>query len=167
MKITRFAAVLATLSAFAALAFPSINPMACGPSGAGCSKHGGQATQTTAPAADAVSYTCPMHPDVTSNKPGKCSKCGMFLEAKAAEKTVYTCSMCPSVKSDKPGKCPECGMNLEKKTEKVQYEYYCSMCPGEVSNKPGSCSKCGMHLEARPKAAAPAKPADPHAGHGH
>jgi membrane fusion protein, copper/silver efflux system len=26
-----------------------------------------------------VVYACPMHPEVTSDKPGKCSKCGMFL----------------------------------------------------------------------------------------
>ena len=25
-------------------------------------------------------YHCPMHPEVTSDKPGKCSKCGMNLE---------------------------------------------------------------------------------------
>ncbi len=24
-------------------------------------------------------YTCEMHPDVTSNQPGKCPKCGMVL----------------------------------------------------------------------------------------
>ena len=27
-------------------------------------------------------YACPMHPDVTSDKPGKCSKCGMELVKK-------------------------------------------------------------------------------------
>jgi YHS domain-containing protein/ssDNA-binding Zn-finger/Zn-ribbon topoisomerase 1 len=27
-------------------------------------------------------YTCPMHPDVRSDKPGKCSKCGMDLQKK-------------------------------------------------------------------------------------
>ncbi|MEO8772260.1 MAG: DUF6799 domain-containing protein [Ferruginibacter sp.] len=27
----------------------------------------------------AVSYTCPMHPEVISDKPGKCPKCGMAL----------------------------------------------------------------------------------------
>lgn len=27
-------------------------------------------------------YTCPMHPEVKSDKPGKCSKCGMNLEKK-------------------------------------------------------------------------------------
>ena len=26
-----------------------------------------------------VKYTCPMHPDYVSNKPGKCPKCGMTL----------------------------------------------------------------------------------------
>ena len=25
-------------------------------------------------------YTCPMHPEVKSDKPGKCPKCGMDLE---------------------------------------------------------------------------------------
>lgn len=27
-------------------------------------------------------YSCPMHPEVTSKKPGKCSKCGMALVKK-------------------------------------------------------------------------------------
>jgi hypothetical protein len=27
-------------------------------------------------------FTCPMHPDVTSDKPGKCPKCGMDLKEK-------------------------------------------------------------------------------------
>ncbi len=29
-----------------------------------------------------ITYTCPMHPEVTSNKPGKCPKCGMALVEK-------------------------------------------------------------------------------------
>ncbi|KKR54778.1 MAG: Efflux transporter, RND family, MFP subunit [Candidatus Curtissbacteria bacterium GW2011_GWA1_40_24] len=28
-------------------------------------------------------YTCPMHPEVRSDKPGSCPKCGMSLVAKA------------------------------------------------------------------------------------
>jgi hypothetical protein len=28
-------------------------------------------------------YTCPMHPEVKSDKPGKCPTCGMELEKKA------------------------------------------------------------------------------------
>jgi hypothetical protein len=29
-----------------------------------------------------IVYTCPMHPEVTSDKPGKCPKCGMDLVKK-------------------------------------------------------------------------------------
>jgi hypothetical protein len=29
-----------------------------------------------------VQYTCPMHPDVVSDKPGNCPKCGMALVEK-------------------------------------------------------------------------------------
>jgi rubrerythrin len=32
--------------------------------------------------ADSVIYTCPMHPEVKENAPGKCPKCGMNLEPK-------------------------------------------------------------------------------------
>jgi hypothetical protein len=34
----------------------------------------------------AKTYTCPMHPDVVSDKPGKCPKCGMQLQLKSAYK---------------------------------------------------------------------------------
>lgn len=30
----------------------------------------------------AQQYTCPMHPEVVQDKPGKCPKCGMNLEPK-------------------------------------------------------------------------------------
>lgn len=62
-------------------------------------------------------YTCGMHPEVTSDKPGRCPKCGMGLVAKKvkADTSIYTCSMHPDVISDKPGKCPKCGMDLVKK----------------------------------------------------
>ena len=33
-----------------------------------------------------VQYTCPMHPEVISEKPGKCPKCGMTLEKKDTAK---------------------------------------------------------------------------------
>jgi Heavy metal binding domain len=31
---------------------------------------------------EAKKYTCPMHPEVVKNKPGKCPKCGMKLVQK-------------------------------------------------------------------------------------
>ncbi|GMV36909.1 MAG: hypothetical protein AMXMBFR61_14170 [Fimbriimonadales bacterium] len=75
------------------------------------------------PAAKDV-WTCPMHPEVKSDKPGTCPKCKMDLVKQAvsptskppspAAKDVWTCPMHPEVKSDKPGTCPKCKMDLEK-----------------------------------------------------
>ena len=36
-------------------------------------------------ASHAAKYVCPMHPEVTSDKPGKCPKCGMDLERTKAK----------------------------------------------------------------------------------
>ncbi len=44
-------------------------------------------TDTTKKAKPAkVQYTCTMHPEVLSDKPGKCPKCGMTLVKKEATK---------------------------------------------------------------------------------
>src|SRR5437763_7780899 len=59
-----------------------------------------------------VVFTCPMHPEVISDDPGSCPKCGMKLLAQAAEETTYVCPMHLEVTRDKPDKCPKCGMKL-------------------------------------------------------
>ncbi len=67
-------------------------------------------------------YTCPMPEDsVFSDKPGKCSKCGMDLvkmentEHDTHIAVEYTCPMHPEIIRGKPGTCPICGMDLVKK----------------------------------------------------
>jgi FtsP/CotA-like multicopper oxidase with cupredoxin domain len=58
-----------------------------------------------------VVYGCPMHPEVLSDVPDRCPKCGMKLLPIAAP-GGYVCPMHPDVVSDVPDRCPKCGMKL-------------------------------------------------------
>jgi predicted RNA-binding Zn-ribbon protein involved in translation (DUF1610 family) len=104
-----------------------------------------------------VYYTCSMHPDVKSNKPGKCPKCGMDLMLTGKEKMkkevtkTYTCPVHVDVFSHDPGKCPQCGKKLtlsakEQMKAEIGKVYTCPMHPEVALNKDGVCPKCGKTL---------------------
>ena len=104
-----------------------------------------------------VIYTCPMHPEVRSSKPGNCSKCGMTLVKKTIKVNV------PKTVTKKPA-----GQSQAKPTQHLQTDqhnhgdnelkegaqnqsqtkiiYTCPMHPEVQSDKPGNCPKCGMTL---------------------
>ena len=111
-----------------------------------------------------VLYACPMHPEITSQEPGRCPECGMKLLATAAA-TIYACPMHPEVTSAEPGRCPQCGMKLL--ATAVASAYACPMHPEVTSTEPGRCPKCGMKLLVTALADQPAgreSSAAPHAG---
>jgi YHS domain-containing protein len=60
-------------------------------------------------------YTCPMHPEVQSDKPGKCPKCGMTLEKKAMPMAHGQAGM----EMKEAGVCPMMGMMSLKGVEIV------------------------------------------------
>lgn len=64
--------ILLTATFFAALTFVF----------AACNSSEKKSTGTEQSSSEKVVYTCPMHPEVTSDKPGKCPKCGMDLVKK-------------------------------------------------------------------------------------
>ncbi len=120
-------------------------------------------------------YTCPMHPEVVSDEPGKCPKCKMTLvpreslglkHGKTESKKhadehqhshgpikegngVFYCPMhCEGEKTyDKAGSCPKCGMDLIEQPKLVSdTKYTCPMHPEIIKDVPGSCPICGMDL---------------------
>ena len=72
-----------------------------------------------APPATGTRWVCPMDPEVASDRPGPCPKCGMALEPESPAmqvRTEWTCPMHPQIVRDAPGSCPICGMALEPRT---------------------------------------------------
>jgi len=141
---------------------------------------------TTAQASEKQQYTCAMHPEIISDKPGNCPVCKMKLipiskESQAptgksaatdsskataikAASGVYTCPMDShaDIVQLGPGKCPECGMKLVAVEEtKGRIFYECPMPQDSVvMSKPGKCPKCGMELIKKTIAPHDQSPAD-------
>lgn len=65
-------------------------------------------TQSSITKADV--YTCPMHPEVTSDKPGQCPKCGMDLVLKTDDKNEDNGK---SMNKDCMDKCKDKGCNMD------------------------------------------------------
>jgi hypothetical protein len=89
-----------------------------------------------APGADY--YTCPMHPEVVTDKATDfCPKCGMRLDKK--QKATPGAAQAPGV----PG--------LESiqvaSTERWAEGYACAMHPDELSDQPGVCRTCGCGMK--------------------
>lgn len=103
--------------------------------------------EKTAPMAQ-VSYTCPMHPEIHTSKPGNCPKCGMKLvkeKAKAAPKPVKS--------KPQENTVPKAVVKEKKMDAAAEHDsqqavsYTCPMHPEIHADKPGNCPKCGMKLE--------------------
>jgi Cu+-exporting ATPase len=86
--------------------------------------YAGEKQPGSAPEKGAVTYTCPMHPEVRQQGPEPCPKCGMALEPVeapvAASRTEYVCPMHPEIVRAAPGACPLCGMALEPRTTALE-----------------------------------------------
>ena len=85
-------------------------------------------------------YTCPMHPQIIRDGPGKCPICGMNLvPVKKPEGDLSE----SSPQADSYKHVPK---TLETAGESEQY--YCPMlCEGDKKySEPGNCPVCGMHL---------------------
>ena len=105
-----------------------------------------------------VTYTCPMHPEILSDKPGECPICGMDLVPVQAEPeapkpaTTYTCPMHPQILRDEPGECPICGMDLVPVEAEVESHDGMEMemsdsQPNEVTIDPQMLNNLGVRTE--------------------
>jgi hypothetical protein len=83
---------------------------------------------------DDVLYTCPMHPEIVQQGPGKCPKCGMALVRQQEER----------VNADAPA-APAEDTSGAQATAPAEQDilYTCPMHPEVVQKGPGTCSKCG------------------------
>src|SRR5688500_14619284 len=84
----------------------------------------------------ALSWTCPMHPDVLEAKKGACHICGMDLEPVRLV-LMYTCSVHAVIEQSKPGKCRICARDLVQKTAALTFT--CARNRDISQLEPGKC----------------------------
>ncbi len=86
---------------------PAVQPDSGHPSAA---QNQPQSLPGIARAGPPVPWICPMDPEVSSDRPGPCPRCGMALEPKEpviATATQWVCPMHPQIVRDAPGSCPD------------------------------------------------------------
>lgn len=81
-------------------------------------------------------YTCAMHPDVLSDKAGKCQKCGMDMRQKKMES-----GKCPKCGAEVSCKCPKCGTDMCNKNME------CGKCAKCGTQTPCKCPKCETQID--------------------
>ncbi len=111
-------------------------------------EHDEQAVATAA-----TEYTCPMHPEVRQAEPGKCPKCGMFLEPVGAPST-HAHGERHSHSHEHHGHHPHHGATPARPAAPAaavkggkDVEYTCPMHSEIRQMGPGNCPICGMALE--------------------
>lgn len=90
-----------------------------------------------------LSYSCPMHPEVVDNAPGKCPICGMDLQ-KVRLALVWTCPVHATITEQQAGRCHSCGRDLIRVTKAVSFG--CPVHRAVESVDPGTCPRCRRTL---------------------
>jgi hypothetical protein len=85
----------------------------------------------------AITWTCPMHPDVLEDKKGACGICGMDLEPVRIV-AMYTCPVHAVIEEGEPGKCRICSRALVQKTAALTFT--CRNNRDVSQLEPGKCT---------------------------
>ena len=84
-----------------------------------------------------IAYACPMHPEVLSDEPSKCPKCGMELKPVRIV-TAYSCLNNTAFIQAEPGKCRTDGSDLVPITASMFW--VCPASPDKHELNPGKCA---------------------------
>jgi len=105
-------------------------------------------------------YTCPMHPEVISDKEGTCPICNMFLVVKEPQQessvdetqhpmaNMHSVSQTNKSQADKVFEQPKSALlPTANNKDSAKVKYVCPMHSHVVSDAPSTCPICGMNLE--------------------